>query len=127
SSLIPSSYPGQRTKSVLILSCNYGGGHRSAAGALREWWQTHRPDWNIQVEDYFSRFVHPLYARATEFGYTQSVRLFPPVYRFFYDLTANMPSESKTQQWINQLGQQALARCLREDNTDLVVAVHSTP
>ncbi|MBI3912397.1 MAG: glycosyltransferase [Armatimonadetes bacterium] len=121
------SYAGQRACSTLILSCNYGGGHRSAAQALSQWWAHGRSHWQVTVFDYFSRFVHPLYARATEFSYVQSVRLFPPVYGFFYELTANIPADSRTQQFINHLGKQSLLRYLRQHPADLVACVHPTP
>jgi processive 1,2-diacylglycerol beta-glucosyltransferase len=109
-----------------ILSCNYGGGHNRVAEAIAEEWQA-QTGGRVEVVDYFSRFVHPLFDAATKFSYVQSVRHAPVLYGLFYRLTGDVRPDSLVQRTINRMGMERLARYLEEERPDVVCAVHCTP
>jgi processive 1,2-diacylglycerol beta-glucosyltransferase len=112
---------------ILVLSAKFGGGHKSAAEAIRAWWDQNVPGSEITVLDHFDQFVSPVVTQAASIGYTQSVRLWPRGYRFFYEATRRLNPDSAAQQWLNGLGKRELCDYLRDHPADLVVAVHPTP
>jgi len=75
-----------------VFSASFGGGHRSAAEAIKRYYAKHYPD-DIQVElvDFFDAFVPSLNVLA-KFAYQQSVQFFPALYGTFYDLSNKMPT-----------------------------------
>lgn len=111
---------------VLLLSARFGGGHKSAAEALRHWWEANVGGC-IRVMDYFDAFVSPVITEAASMGYTQSVRLFPFGYRMFYEATRTLKPDSTAQQWLNNLGRRELEGYLAQHRHELLVAVHPTP
>jgi processive 1,2-diacylglycerol beta-glucosyltransferase len=127
SALPPGLEETARSARVLVLSARFGGGHKSTAEALRHWWETHVPDGQLRVVDYFDEFVSPLMTQAATIGYTQSVRLFPLGYKLFYEVTQDLTPESATQQWLNSLGKRGLEQYLDERPADVIAAVHPTP
>ncbi len=79
-------------KRVLILSASFGGGHRSAAEALRRYLDAHhRREVEVVVVDFFEEFA-PSLNLLGKFAYTQSVQFFPELYGTFFDLTNKMPT-----------------------------------
>jgi len=112
---------------TVVLSAKFGGGHKSTADALRNWWETNIPTGTLQVVDYFDEFVSPVLTSAATIGYTQSVRLFPLGYRMFYQVTRDLKPQAPAQQWLNSIGRREVARYLQTNPADLFVAVHPTP
>jgi processive 1,2-diacylglycerol beta-glucosyltransferase len=116
-----------RGSRVLVLSARFGGGHKSSAEAVRAWWDEHVPSGSIEVLDYYDEFVSPVLTQAASIGYTQSVRLFPHGYKWFYQATRDLRPESAAQHWLNSLGQREFADYLHANPADVIVAVHPTP
>jgi processive 1,2-diacylglycerol beta-glucosyltransferase len=114
-------------KRVLVLSAKFGGGHKSAAEALRSWWEENIPASRVDVVDYYDEFVSPVVTQTASIGYTQSVRLFPLGYSLFYEATRRLRPESAAQQWLNSIGKDQLAAYLFDHPADALVAVHPTP
>ncbi|MFN3652269.1 MAG: MGDG synthase family glycosyltransferase [Armatimonadota bacterium] len=112
---------------LLILSARFGGGHKTVAEALADWWERHAPGGKVEILDYYDEFVHPFTTLAASVGYTQSVRLLPVAYRIFYETTRDLPPRSPAQHWLNTLGVRALEEHLKNHEYDLIVAVHPTP
>jgi len=76
---------------ILIFSASFGGGHRSAAGALERYLLAHHRDSvEVKVLDFFEEFAPGLNVLA-KFAYVQSVQFFPELYGTFFDLTNKMP------------------------------------
>ncbi len=79
-------------KRVLIFSASFGGGHRSAAEALRRYYEAHYPDEiEVKVVDFFDEFVPSLNVLA-KFAYQQSVQFFPAAYGTFFELSNKLPT-----------------------------------
>lgn len=114
-------------KRILVLSAKFGGGHKSAAEALRSWWEENIPRSKVDVLDYYDEFVSPIVTQSASIGYTQSVRLFPLGYSLFYEATRRLRPESAAQQWLNSIGKDELAAYLHDHPADALVAVHPTP
>jgi len=119
--------PGTRPLRALILSARFGGGHKSAAEALRAAWEELVPGGDVEVVDYYDRFVSPFVTSAADIGYTQSVRLFPYGYKIFYQVTRDLDPDSNTQRWLNNLGQREVAAFLEHHPADVIISVHPTP
>lgn len=117
-----------RTRPIrsLILSASFGGGHKSAAEALRASWEEQGCG-EVQVVDYYNEFVSPVVTGAADIGYTQSVRLFPDAYRLFYNVTRDLHPESSAQRWLNSIGRRELEEYLPGHPADVIVGVHPTP
>lgn len=112
---------------ILILSAAFGGGHESAARALRAWWEREIDPHGVRILDHYAEFVSPVTTRAASIGYTQSVRLFPPGYSAFYEITRALPADSGPQKWLNSLGKRELCAYLHSRAPAAAVAVHPTP
>jgi processive 1,2-diacylglycerol beta-glucosyltransferase len=119
--------PGTRPLRALILSARFGGGHKSAAEALLAAWEELVPGGDVEVVDYYDRFVSPFVTGAADIGYTQSVRLFPYGYKIFYQVTRDLHPDSSTQRWLNSIGQREVAAFLANHSADVIISVHPTP
>jgi processive 1,2-diacylglycerol beta-glucosyltransferase len=71
---------------MLIISASFGGGHRSAAGALEAHVEAEHPEWDVRTVDFFAEFVPGLEALARP-AYLQLVRTLPRVYGSFFEMT----------------------------------------
>ncbi len=96
------------------------------AEAIAEEWRA-QTGGRVDVVDYFTQFVHPLFDAVTRFSYVQSVRRAPVMYGLFYKLTGDVRPDSLVQRTINGMGMQRLERYLREERPDVVCCVHCTP
>lgn len=77
---------------ILILSATFGGGHWSAANALKEYYAAHYSDEvEVHVIDFFEEFVPSLNVLA-RFAYQQSVQFFPVAYGTFFELSNKLPT-----------------------------------
>jgi processive 1,2-diacylglycerol beta-glucosyltransferase len=97
-----------------------------AAAAIAEEWKS-QTGGQVEIVDYFIRFVHPLFDAVTRFSYVQSVRRAPLMYGLFYKWTGDVRPDSFLQRTINRMGMERLARYLENDRPDVVCAVHCTP
>jgi len=116
-----------RAPSVLVLSASYGGGHQRVAEVLEATWRRSLPQVQVEVVDFFERFVNPAVNRLTRTLYVRSVRHAPRLWGAFYYATGNIPPDSAAQRLINRLGKARLLAHLREHGPHLVVSVHPTP
>jgi processive 1,2-diacylglycerol beta-glucosyltransferase len=79
-------------RKILVFSASFGGGHRSAAEAVRRYYEAHHADTvTVRVIDFFEEFVPSLNVLA-KFAYQQSVQFFPALYGTFFDLSNKMPT-----------------------------------
>lgn len=123
----PADGDGGRTPRVLVLSARFGGGHKSAAEAVRAWWDANVAESRMEVIDYFDEFVSPFITHSAAIGYTQSVRLLPASYSLFYEATRRLKPQSAAQHWMNNLGKREFEEYLREHPAEVIVSVHPTP
>ncbi len=77
---------------ILILSATFGGGHWSAAMALRDYLRSRHADRvTVEVIDFFEEFTPSLNVLA-KFAYQQSVQFFPVAYGTFFELSNKLPT-----------------------------------
>lgn len=80
------------TYRILVFSASFGGGHRSAAEAIRTYYEAHYPDSvEVRIIDFFEEFVPSLNVLA-KFAYQQSVQFFPAAYGTFFELSNKLPT-----------------------------------
>jgi 1,2-diacylglycerol 3-beta-galactosyltransferase len=74
-------------KRILILTANYGYGHRSAANAIAEALQeTHGEDCRVEIVNPMDDPRAPAFLRDAENGYDKIVRVAPDLYKLGYDI-----------------------------------------
>jgi 1,2-diacylglycerol 3-beta-galactosyltransferase len=74
-------------KRILILTANYGYGHRSAANAIAEALQeTHGEDCRVEIVNPMDDPRAPTFLRDAENGYDKIVRVAPDLYKLGYDI-----------------------------------------
>ena len=112
---------------VTILSSSYGGGHEMVAKTVRNAILERRPDWQIEVRDFFEDFVGGRFNRVVQTAYLQSVRRAPYAYGFFYRVTQKIGEGNKLQRHLNRVGRKRLLAYVREHSPDLVVSTYPTP
>lgn len=106
---------------VLVFSASFGGGHRSAAEAIRRYYHEHYPDEvDVRIVDFFGEFVPSLNVLA-KFAYQQSVQFFPALYGTFYDLSNKMPTNPVVHE-LRIMGMARAAAYLDEYRPDAVIS-----
>jgi processive 1,2-diacylglycerol beta-glucosyltransferase len=112
---------------VTILTSSYGGGHAMVARTVEAALLELRPDWQIEIIDFFDAFVGTRFNAAISTAYVQSVRKAPFLYGAFYYLTQKIGERSALQSRLNRVGRQNLREYLRRQPRDLVVNCYPTP
>lgn len=106
---------------ILILTANYGSGHRQVARALAESLHKSRPGLEFTILDY-SAFLDPFIQRLTRAGYYHSIRHFPIGYHLYYQATDTLDPDSFWQRRLNHAGLAKFTRALSEIRPKVVVA-----
>ncbi len=112
---------------IAILSCNYGGGHHRVAEVLGHELRQRSPGCRVQIYDYIETCVGSWYNMTFTSLYSGSVRWMPWLYRWFYQVTSAISSDSPVQRFINSLGKQRLAAILQAQRPDIVVCTYCLP
>ncbi|MCR8645623.1 glycosyltransferase [Paenibacillus sp. N1-5-1-14] len=80
-----------RKEKVVILSGNFGDGHRQAAQAVRKFVERSRPNAEAIVID-FMELAHPHIHSLSRYIYMQGIQKFPSIYGFVYNKTRSADS-----------------------------------
>ena len=116
-----------RGRSVTILSSSWGGGHAMVARTVRDAVLALRPTWQVEVLDFFERFVGRRFSRSVASSYLRSVQSAPFLYDLFYRATQRVGTRSRLQAQLNTIGRNRLRAYLRRNSPDLVVSTYPTP
>ncbi|MBU4556008.1 MAG: glycosyltransferase [Actinobacteria bacterium] len=109
------------TKRILVFSASFGGGHSSAAEAVRRYYEAHYPDTvEVRVLDFFDEFVPSLNVLA-KFAYQQSVQFFPAAYGTFFELSNKLPTNPVVHE-LRLMGMARSAAFLDEFHPDAVIS-----
>jgi processive 1,2-diacylglycerol beta-glucosyltransferase len=108
---------------VLILSANYGGGHRQAALALSKSLAHLQDKLRIEIVD-LMEMVSPAITRFTRFTYTKSVRNTPSLYGYFYRVSDNLKLDSLLEKRLTNIGLEKILDCLAERSPRLIVSTY---
>ena len=112
---------------IIILSCNYGGGHHRVAEVLAHELRQRSPGCRVEIYDYIETCIGPWYNIAFTSLYFGSVRWVPWLYRWFYQVTSTIAADSPVQRFINSLGKQRFAAILQAQRPDIVVCTYCLP
>ncbi len=109
---------------VLILSANYGGGHRQAALALSKSLSLLQDELRIEIAD-FMEMVSPGITKFTRFTYNKSVRNTPSLYGYFYRVSDNLKLDSLLEKRLTNIGLQKILDFLAQRSPRLIVSTYS--
>lgn len=108
---------------IVVFSASFGGGHQSAAAAIKDYLAARYPDEvTVETVDFFERFTPNLNTLA-KFAYQQSVQFFPHLYGTFFELTNRYP-DSPVARELAQVGFEAAREFLAERRPHAVVATY---
>jgi processive 1,2-diacylglycerol beta-glucosyltransferase len=105
---------------LVLLSGDFGDGHRQAANALVEAAEHYMPDLKTVSVD-LMELTHPKTHRAAKYLYMQGVSKFPSVYGYLYRKTRSLQSEPVWKK-LRLLGAARLLHLLSTENPDAVVS-----
>jgi len=86
-----------------------------------------RPTWQVEVLDFFERFVGRRFSQSVASSYLRSVQSAPFLYDLFYRATQRVAEGSRLQAQLNTIGRTRLRAYLRRNSPDLVVSTYPTP
>jgi len=119
--------PGASPPVVTVLTSSFGGGHRmiakSVAGAVREL----RPDWDVELLDFFEQFVGSRFSRGVAWSYGFSARNAPYLYGAFYRVAYWVGLHPRLQGWLNRVGSRRLRDHVLQRRPRVVVHTYPTP
>lgn len=107
---------------ILILTATFGGGHWSAAVALKEYFRSrYRTDVDVEVVDFFEEFAPSLNVLA-KFAYQQSVQFFPVAYGTFFEMCERVPSNPVVHE-LRIMGFARVESFIQERRPDAVISL----
>jgi processive 1,2-diacylglycerol beta-glucosyltransferase len=112
---------------IVILSCNYGGGHHRVAEVLRHELRQRSPGCHVEIYDYIETCIGHWFNVTFTALYFGSVRWVPCLYRWFYQATSAISPHSPVQRFINSLGRRRFAAILQAQRPDIVVCTYCLP
>jgi processive 1,2-diacylglycerol beta-glucosyltransferase len=109
---------------IVILSCNYGGGHHRVAEVLGHELRQRSPGCRVEIYDYIETCIRPWYNLTFSSLYFGSERWAPWLYHWFYQVTSAISADSTAQRFINSLGKRRFAAILQAQRLDIVVCTY---
>jgi processive 1,2-diacylglycerol beta-glucosyltransferase len=106
---------------IVILTGNYGDGHRQAAHAVRKYLEDRKPNAEVMVVD-FMELAHPLTHHVSRYVFIEGLKRFPSVYGYIFNKTREANSWSSLLKKTNRLGAARLLKFLEEVRPTLVVS-----
>ena len=112
---------------IVILSCNYGGGHHRVVEALGHELRQRSPGCRMEIYDFIETCIGHWFNVTFTSLYFGSVRWAPWLYRCFYQATSAISPHSPVQRFINSLGRRRFAAILQAQRPDIVVCTYCLP
>jgi processive 1,2-diacylglycerol beta-glucosyltransferase len=106
---------------ILILSGDYGDGHKQAARALCEASLISHPDTEMEIVD-FMAWTHPHLHTASKYFYLQLVKNFPVFYGYLFQHTRNDTAMSYIFKKIRSFSLSRMVKLLEEVQPDIIVS-----
>jgi len=110
---------------ILILSAPYGAGHARAAEAVGR--ALAEEGAQVDVVDYFVRFLPPPFVRGSLTVFWGILRCCPRLWGLAYEFSARIGPRSPAMAGMDRIGAAGLLRHLERDRPDAVVHLHPTP
>jgi len=106
---------------ILILTGNFGDGHRQAAIAVQKFLMNRKPNAEVEVVD-FMELAHPLTHAVSRYFFIQSLKMFPSFYGYVYNKTRRTNQLSMLLKKTNRLGMGRLLKLLQDVRPTTVVS-----
>lgn len=107
---------------ILILYGSYGGGHKSAANAMKQYIETNYKEKKVEVIDcieYISKFIN----KITVGAYNQMAKKAPWAWKKIYS-NSEKGMLSKISNGINALMARKLYKLIKEENPNIIISTH---
>jgi processive 1,2-diacylglycerol beta-glucosyltransferase len=111
---------------VLILSGSYGAGHYQASNALAAAIKHQRPEWNVEICDFLD-YLPPFFKQTLLLGYHQVIKHFSSGYKWFYEATYHLDSDSKWRRMLSRMGRQKLLETIYKRPPNIIVCTFPNP
>lgn len=108
---------------ILILSANFGDGHKQVANAISEAVHDTLADAEPIIID-IMEWIHPHSYPISQYLYTSGIKKFPQLYGFFYQKTRVKSSFSITLNSFFLIGMHAMSTIIQEYNPKVVVSTY---
>ncbi|HBI03652.1 MAG TPA: 1,2-diacylglycerol 3-glucosyltransferase [Paenibacillaceae bacterium] len=108
-------------RKILIITGNYGEGHKQAANALYKVIQLRQLNYEPIIID-FMEVTHPLLNPISHYIFINGIKMFPSIYGFFYRKTRAANSMSEILNKINNLGVSRLLKTIKEVEPSVIVS-----
>jgi len=106
---------------IVILTGNYGDGHRQAALAVQNYLKDRKPNAEVMVVD-FMALAHPLTHSMSRYVFIEGLKRFPSIYGYIFNKTRETNSWSALLKKANRIGAGRLLKFLEEVRPTLVVS-----
>jgi processive 1,2-diacylglycerol beta-glucosyltransferase len=113
----------KKTK-ILILTGDYGQGHRQAAQALYDYIVQPAGEVEPIIINYMQK-IHPYLYSISHYGFKQTVKKVPAVYNYFYRKLYGKHSMTSCLTQLNRFGLERLAKILDELQPEMVISTFS--
>ena len=110
-----------KKQKILILSGDYGDGHKQAARALSEASLASRPDIEVEIVD-FMAWTHPHLHLVGKYLYLQLVKNFPVFYGYLFQHTRNDTTMSYIFKKIRSFSLSRMVKLLEDVQPDIIVS-----
>ncbi len=108
---------------VLILSATTGGGHMTAANALKDYIKSQQPDSEVMIEDTL-QYVSPFLNKAVTGGYVYMAKNTPILYGSVYSSTDKKTPLNKTVELTTTILRNKLYPLVEQFSPDIVITTH---
>lgn len=110
-----------KMRKILIITGNYGEGHKQAANALYKVIKLRQLNYEPIIID-FMEVTHPLLNPISHYIFINGIKIFPSIYGFFYRKTRAANSMSEILNKINNLGVGRLLKAIKEVEPSVIVS-----
>lgn len=111
-------------KKILILSVSTGGGHNSAAGAIKESLEDARC--KVTIVDTL-KFASPALDRIISGGYEKSAKYVPKTYGALYKISERKPNKYELDQIVRHIIGRKILHLIRDAKPDAIISTHPFP
>lgn len=108
-------------KNILLLTANTGGGHNTAANALKDYIDKNDYEMNISVVEYF-KYINPKLSKLTSVTYEVFTKNMPSLYKASYNIRNLIPN--KDSNFSKALFNTRSTALIEEYKPDIVVCIH---
>lgn len=111
-------------KKILLLSVSAGGGHNSAARAIKD--SLEEAGCEVSMIDTL-KFASPILDRIVSGGYEKSAKYIPRTYGVMYKMAGKKPSKDELDQIVRRAIGRKILRLVQEMNPDAIIGTHPFP